>query len=331
MKYYAVAKGRQKGVYKTWEECKKQVDGYSGAIFKSFDNEADAKKYVAKKRSENNKVVRVCILCSKPLVNKGELCSSCKNRKKALQTLLFEYSNGSISKISNANLIHIKRVYKTNDVFSFLTDSPNKYWTAIYADKKEKQYHKREYKSQFKENMNYSSDAAIPQFVKTLLGPSKVALKVSGSKNNPHIIYYCKKCKETLYTRYNDYRIHSAHDCSAIKSSGELIVEEFLKKYNVKYKTQRDTLECINPDTGFVMPYDFELVGKKVLVEVQGDQHRKYIPRFHVTDDGFQYQLKKDRYKREFAISRGYKLIEIWYEDLEENRLRQIFEQIITE
>lgn len=330
MKYYAVAKGRKKGVYKTWEECKKQVDGFSGAIYKSFDNETDAQKFVAKKRPENNKVVRACILCSKPLTNKSELCLVCKRKKKELRQFFYSYSNGSVVSISNADLIHIKRMYKVNDVFAFLRNNPKKYWSAIHADKLEKRYYKREYKEQFKATVKYSSDDAIPQFVKDILGSSKIALKVSGSKNNPHIIYYCKKCQETLYTRYNDYRIHSAHDCSGVKSSGEIIVEEFFKKYNIKYKTQRDTLECINPDTGFVMPYDFELVGKRILVEVQGEQHRKFIPRFHVTDDGFQYQQKKDRYKREFAEQKGYKLIEVWYEDLEEERLKQIFNLFIN-
>ena len=35
-KFYAVQNGRVPGVYLTWDECKKQVDGYSGASYKSF-------------------------------------------------------------------------------------------------------------------------------------------------------------------------------------------------------------------------------------------------------------------------------------------------------
>ena len=41
-KYYAVKKGRKAGVYLTWPECQKQVIGYKGAIYKSFDNMEDA-------------------------------------------------------------------------------------------------------------------------------------------------------------------------------------------------------------------------------------------------------------------------------------------------
>ena len=41
-KYYAVKKGRKAGVYLTWPECQKQVLGYKGAVYKSFDNMEDA-------------------------------------------------------------------------------------------------------------------------------------------------------------------------------------------------------------------------------------------------------------------------------------------------
>ncbi len=45
-KYYAVQKGRVPGVYLTWEECKKQVDGFSGAAFKSFPTMEEARQFV---------------------------------------------------------------------------------------------------------------------------------------------------------------------------------------------------------------------------------------------------------------------------------------------
>lgn len=41
-KYYAVAVGRQVGVFSTWEECRSSVDGYPRAKFRSFTNKQDA-------------------------------------------------------------------------------------------------------------------------------------------------------------------------------------------------------------------------------------------------------------------------------------------------
>lgn len=45
-KFYAVQKGKVPGVYQTWEECKAQVHGYSGAVYKSFSTEEEAMRYV---------------------------------------------------------------------------------------------------------------------------------------------------------------------------------------------------------------------------------------------------------------------------------------------
>ena len=45
-KFYAVKNGRVPGVYKTWDECKNQTSGYSGAAFKSFPTEEEAKAFV---------------------------------------------------------------------------------------------------------------------------------------------------------------------------------------------------------------------------------------------------------------------------------------------
>lgn len=44
-KYYAVKHGRIPGIYKTWSECRRQTDGFSGAVFKSFKTESDAKVF----------------------------------------------------------------------------------------------------------------------------------------------------------------------------------------------------------------------------------------------------------------------------------------------
>ena len=44
--YYAVHKGVLPGVYTNWNDCKQHINGFSGAIFKKFDNIMDAKNFV---------------------------------------------------------------------------------------------------------------------------------------------------------------------------------------------------------------------------------------------------------------------------------------------
>lgn len=319
MKYYAVTKGRKTGIYTTWGECETQVKGFSGAVYKSFATETEAKRFLSGNKFLSGDNIRLCVLCGKPKVRKGGLCVTCTRRKRVLESSL----NLKFG-LSQTILITAKAIYKCDDVFDFLTKHPQKVWEIIHKPKGEKKVIKFDYKQKMKETPKYRKGDPIPEFVKTLLGSTKTAISVTGDKGNPNIIYYCHKCGETLYTRYSDYKAHQGHNCEGIKSSGEVIVERFLKKHGISYKTQRDTLRCVNPETGFVMPYDFELTGKKVLIEVQGEQHRKYIPRFHVTKEAFDYQVKKDKYKKAFAESKGYRLIEIWYEDLNEKRLNEL-------
>lgn len=45
-KYYAVRAGRTPGIYLNWADCKKQVDGYRGAKYKSFTNAKDAADFL---------------------------------------------------------------------------------------------------------------------------------------------------------------------------------------------------------------------------------------------------------------------------------------------
>lgn len=45
MPYYAVKKGRREGVFTNWNDCLEQVKGYSGADYKKFNTEAEARVY----------------------------------------------------------------------------------------------------------------------------------------------------------------------------------------------------------------------------------------------------------------------------------------------
>ena len=46
MSYYSVNKGKIPGIYTSWNDCKKQIDKFEGAIFKKFNNKIDAEKFL---------------------------------------------------------------------------------------------------------------------------------------------------------------------------------------------------------------------------------------------------------------------------------------------
>ena len=45
-KYYVVKVGKSVGIYNNWEDCKKQVTGFSGTNYKSFPTLEEAKEYL---------------------------------------------------------------------------------------------------------------------------------------------------------------------------------------------------------------------------------------------------------------------------------------------
>ncbi|MBM7614429.1 ribonuclease H1 domain-containing protein [Alkaliphilus hydrothermalis] len=52
-KYYAIKMGRETGVFDNWNECKKHIQGFSGAIYKSFSSYEEAYNYVSGDAASN--------------------------------------------------------------------------------------------------------------------------------------------------------------------------------------------------------------------------------------------------------------------------------------
>jgi len=80
----------------------------------------------------------------------------------------------------------------------------------------------------------------------------------------------------------------------------------FLEKYEAicEYKA------CINPDTGYILPYDIYLPSKQLFIEVQGNQHF-YVAEWFYKQSGLnkeeylKYQKRKDRIKKKYAETHG--------------------------
>ncbi len=52
-KFYAVKTGRSTGIFKTWDECKKQVMGFKGAIYKSFESLEEAENFITPNETDS--------------------------------------------------------------------------------------------------------------------------------------------------------------------------------------------------------------------------------------------------------------------------------------
>ena len=351
MKYYVVAKGRKPGVYLTWKECKEQVDGFGGAIFKSFSSSEEALAFFSehnegklpkrlkqsgKERLEKqmadqqNKYIDLCLLCDRPFKQQKTkngrrsqgLCMSCKSKQQKIRSSLKYITMGKISWLSANDLVYIKTQYKCEDIFSFVLSHPEAAFSA--KENANSGLIQKAISRNRKTYYSFDSKELTPLYIKTLLGESKEFVKITGDKRDPLITFHCRRCEKDFSVKYRNLMKHKGHDCAAIISSGEAIIKAYLDEMQITYFTQRETLKCVNPDTGYVMPYDFELPDYKVIIEVQGEQHRSFIERFHIDQEGFRYQQQRDAYKKKYAEENGYTVIEIWYSDFQEGTYRTI-------
>lgn len=52
MVFYAVTKGKNTGIFTTWNECNEQVKGFSDPIFKKFDTKQEAEEFITNEKKE---------------------------------------------------------------------------------------------------------------------------------------------------------------------------------------------------------------------------------------------------------------------------------------
>lgn len=53
MPFYAVANGREKGIFSTWSACNQSVKGYKNATYKKFSTKAEAEEFIQRHDTKN--------------------------------------------------------------------------------------------------------------------------------------------------------------------------------------------------------------------------------------------------------------------------------------
>ena len=95
------------------------------------------------------------------------------------------------------------------------------------------------------------------------------------------------------------------------KSKIQFRTKQFLKKYwtnNVVFEEF--------PVAGTRLTLDLYNASKKIAVEVQGQQHRKYVPFFHGKyKSNYIDQLRRDKQKQEYCKINDIQLIEVYDSD----------------
>lgn len=275
------------------------------------------------KKIHIDKPIKICPLCERPHKLKTHLCNICNGKSKNLCKIV-PYIKG---KASISKLLWLKKTYNTNDVFELLKNNPRLYWDG--SNRRDRQEYKRNVREYHRSNIykqeNYKKyEDDIPSYIVNELNKhiSKELITISGDKMNPNIHYLCKLCNEEQSQKFYDIKNNKGHNCKYSKSTGEIVVEDYLRnKFNIV--TQFNTLKCINPITNRQLPYDIEIQDLKIIIEIQGQQHLEYIEYFHGSIENFNYQQRKDRYKKKYAEKHGYKVIYIYCDEIKNGDYKQ--------
>lgn len=131
MSYYAVKKGYKPGIYNTWEECKKNVNGFKRAEFKKFKNIDNAKNFI--NITEENKIedYDIIIYTDGGCINNGK-----KNAKASIGVYFGKNDNRNISSRINGkqtnNTAEIKAIIKAIKIVKLELKKNKK--VLIYSD-----------------------------------------------------------------------------------------------------------------------------------------------------------------------------------------------------
>jgi len=104
------------------------------------------------------------------------------------------------------------------------------------------------------------------------------------------------------------------------RSKFQFSVKQFLKTY-WKGDVVFEELRIV----GTRLSLDLYNANKKVAIEVQGEQHFKYVPFFHNTRGSYLKQIKRDVKKNEFCEINGIHLVEIYPNDILSKELFEKF------
>lgn len=99
------------------------------------------------------------------------------------------------------------------------------------------------------------------------------------------------------------------------KYKGEERIKYILEEYNVRFEHQKSYDDLLGVSGSKTLSYDFYLPEYNLLIEYQGEQHKKRVEYFHKTKEDFNRQKEHDKRKRQYTKDNNIKLLEIWYYD----------------
>lgn len=133
-------------------------------------------------------------------------------------------------------------------------------------------------------------------------------------KYNSFYIWHCR-CDCGNYTDVLSSNLLKGNtkSCGCIKSFGEELISQLLKKESIRFEYNKTFPSLINPYTGRHLYLDFYLSDYCCAIECDGEQHTKDSPSGYYTIDKLEAIKQRDKLKQQWCDKNNIKLYRINY------------------
>ena len=143
-----------------------------------------------------------------------------------------------------------------------------------------------------------------------------------------HIKWKCRcDCGRIHYVDTGNLTQGKVKSCGCVISQGEFIIQSILSSENILFETQKTFENCINPETGYRLRFDFYLPKHNMCIEFDGSQHFQEWSRNNESLSQVQY---RDNLKNEYCKEHNIKLVRIPYWKLNSLNKEYLFSLIFT-
>jgi len=153
----------------------------------------------------------------------------------------------------------------------------------------------------------FQKEMASKSSLKNLIGITfgkLLVLKYLGSNKNQKSTWLCLcECGNEISVVGGNLTSGSTVSCGCLRES--YIASELKKYYSFYYGAKTEYKKFINSKTGEYLPFDIFIECENIYIEVNGEQHYKFIPAWHRTIEKFEYNKKLGRMKRKYARQNG--------------------------
>lgn len=249
-----------------------------------------------------------CPYCTNQRLCDNDDCSYCFDKSCASHTISKAWSSKNVIKPRDVFLQSNKKM-----IFNCL-ECCHEYTTSV------NHYFNRDGSCAYCANMKLCSNSDCKQcYDKSFASHQKVSCWSTKNSISPReifkgsekkIIFNCDVCDNEFESKM--YNVLTGYWCPFCKNKTEGRVQEFLKNEYEDYKYQLRFDWCRYSKTNNIMPFDFGLVDKKIVIELDGEQHFSQISNW---DSPEEVQLK-DTEKIKYCLENGYSIVHIYQVDV---------------